>query len=217
MVGDSAVQESKLSTSVAHLKRTETSRRPHDRRVERSRARVLEDAVALLAEGGYSAFTVEAIVARTGVAKTTIYRHWATRSELLAAAIGLLAQRFPPPDTGSVRTDLVEFFTVRAHRMETYPDRRMQSLPGMLEAARNDPTVAEHSQLVVASLLDGLRIMLERGRARDEIRADRDIEVMANILLGAIFIRRGFRNQEFTDEYIAEAMDTILEGLAPPR
>jgi hypothetical protein len=40
---------------------------------------------------------------------------------------------------------------------------------------------------------------------------------MADIILGAIFIRRGFRDQDFTDEYIAEAMDTILEGVAPSR
>lgn len=188
-----------------------------DRRVERSRTLVLNAGATLLAEQGYAAFTVEAIVAKTGVAKTTIYRHWATRSELLAAAIERLAEQFPPPDTGSVRGDLVQFFTVHAHRIEHHNDRRMQSLPGMLEAARNDPSVADHSRLVVASLLGALQIMLERGRARGEVRADRDLDIMTNIILGAIFIRRGFRDQDFTDAYIADAMDTILEGAGPPK
>jgi AcrR family transcriptional regulator len=188
-----------------------------DKRVERSRNLVLDAGTALLADEGYSAFTVDAIVTRTGVAKTTIYRHWATRSDLLAAVMERMAQQFPPADTGSVRADLLEYFTVRTHRMDRHSDRRLQSLPGMLEAARSDPTVAVHSSLVLRSLLNGVGVMLERGRARGEIRADRDLDVMADIILGAIFIRRGFRNQDFTNEYIAEAMDTILEGVAPSR
>lgn len=206
-----------MSTKLSTAAKPTSSDQVVDRRVERSRAVVLDTAATLLAEEGYSAFTVEAIVARTGVAKTTVYRHWATRSQLLAAAIERLALQRPAPDTGSVRTDLIEFFTIRAHRMETFADRRLQSLPGLLEAARNDPTVVEHTRLVVASLLDGLRLMLERGCARGEIRSDGDIEVMANIILGAIFIRRGFRGQEFTDEYIVEAMDSILGGIASPK
>ena len=56
-----------------------------DPRVARTRAVVLDAAIDLLAERGYSGFSVEGVVDRTGVAKTTLYRHWPTRDDLLAA------------------------------------------------------------------------------------------------------------------------------------
>src|SRR6202034_3827583 len=58
-----------------------------DPRVARTRAAVLGAAIDLLAERGYSGFSVEGVVERTGIAKTTLYRHWPTRDDLLAAAI----------------------------------------------------------------------------------------------------------------------------------
>jgi len=188
---------------------------PGDPRVTRSRAAILEAAAALLAEEGYAAFTIEAIFARTGVAKTTIYRHWPTRSDLLIAVIEQLGRRLDLPDTGTTRDDLLEFFSVRAHLMEADPrQQHVNSVPGLIEAARSDPAVAERSRRSMRNLLDGLRALLERGRVRGEIRADRDLDAMANIVLGAIVIRRGFLEQAASDDYIAEAVDTILEGIA---
>ena len=61
-----------------------------DPRVARTRATVLGAAIDLLAERGYSGFSVEGVVERTGIAKTTLYRHWPTRDDLLAAAIARL-------------------------------------------------------------------------------------------------------------------------------
>jgi AcrR family transcriptional regulator len=58
-----------------------------DPRVSRTRAAVLRTATDLLVEGGPSAVTIDAIVARSGVAKSTIYRHWASRDEVLLAVI----------------------------------------------------------------------------------------------------------------------------------
>jgi hypothetical protein len=58
-----------------------------DPRVARTQATALGAAIELLAERGYSGFSVEGVVERTGVAKTTLYRHWPTRDDLLAAAI----------------------------------------------------------------------------------------------------------------------------------
>ena len=77
-----------------------------DPRVTRTRARVLAATIDLLAERGYSGFSIEGIVDRTGIAKTTLYRHWRSREALLAAAIVELGGAGPLPDTGSVRQDL---------------------------------------------------------------------------------------------------------------
>ncbi len=69
-----------------------------DARIERTRAAVLRSATELLVDGGPSAVTVDAIVARSGVAKSTIYRHWASRDDILFEVIEHCCPRVTPPD-----------------------------------------------------------------------------------------------------------------------
>ena len=69
-----------------------------DPRVSRTRAAVLRAATDLLVEGGPYAVTIDAIVARSGVAKSTIYRHWQSRDEVLLSVIESCAPQLPEPD-----------------------------------------------------------------------------------------------------------------------
>src|SRR3954453_20096702 len=72
-------------------------------------ARILEAAVALIAEGGYDRATVEAIAERAGGAaagKPTIYRRWSGKADIVAAAIRARKGSAPPADTGTLRGDL---------------------------------------------------------------------------------------------------------------
>lgn len=64
-----------------------------DPRVARSRAAIIRAATDLLVEGGPNAVTIDAIVAQSGVAKSTIYRHWQSRDEVLLAVIEACADR----------------------------------------------------------------------------------------------------------------------------
>ena len=66
--------------------------------MSRSRAAVIRAATELLVEGGPYAVTIDAIVARSGVAKSTIYRHWESRDEVLLAVIESCAPQLPEPD-----------------------------------------------------------------------------------------------------------------------
>src|SRR5262249_17493065 len=72
-------------------------------RIERTRRVVLNAAIALLAESGYAGATIEAIAARSGVAKSTIYRHWPSRLELINDAFQELKPPAPTPTEGDVR------------------------------------------------------------------------------------------------------------------
>ena len=97
-------------------------------------------AARLLAERGYSGFSVEGVVERTGVAKTTLYRHWPTRDDLLAAVIGQLGGTGQLPDTGSVRQDLLDFF---ARRVQAAHRRQWERcMPALVEAAARHPELA---------------------------------------------------------------------------
>src|SRR3954452_1599782 len=84
-----------------------TSARPGGRSA-RVRAAVIEALVGELAEHGLGATTMEAVARRSGVNKTTLYRRWGSKEELvLDALLELGERRVPIPDTGSLRDDLL--------------------------------------------------------------------------------------------------------------
>src|ERR1700677_4626616 len=77
-----------------------------DKRVIRSKELVLKETYTLLSQGGISGVSVDEISRRSGVAKTTIYRHWPSRSALLLDACSQIGAPQPVPDTGSLSGDL---------------------------------------------------------------------------------------------------------------
>ena len=116
---------------------TDRNQAPLDPRVERTRAAVLEAASALLVEGGAAAVTIDAIVERSRVARTSIYRHWPNRSAVLAATFAHLipeiSQSDPDlPAEGGLRQVMQRF----SAELESAP--WVAVLPAFLESARHD-------------------------------------------------------------------------------
>src|SRR2546429_9224383 len=86
----------------------DSKRRPGGRSA-RVRQAVLDAAFAELGEKGYGGLSIEAVALRSGVAKTTVYRRWPTRDELVADALDSRRDRYEPaPDTGASRGDQKE-------------------------------------------------------------------------------------------------------------
>src|SRR5450759_3563268 len=77
-----------------------------DGRVRRSRDRVLTTTFELLGESGVGGFTVDEVARRSGVAKTTIYRHWPSREALVIDACSRISDEQEVPDTGSLEGDV---------------------------------------------------------------------------------------------------------------
>ncbi|WP_040633418.1 TetR/AcrR family transcriptional regulator [Mycolicibacterium phlei] len=93
-----------------------------DPRRLRSRARLLDAAARLLSTGGVDAVTIDAVTKASKVAKTTLYRHFGSATELLAATFErLLPQVTPPPATGTVREQLVELLSRQAALLNEAP------------------------------------------------------------------------------------------------
>jgi AcrR family transcriptional regulator len=85
---------------------------PATTRTERTEAAILKDTRELLAEGGVAGLTIEGVAARSGVAKTTIYRRWRDKDELaLAVLIDSTESVRPPLDVGDTRKELLTFIT----------------------------------------------------------------------------------------------------------
>jgi len=92
---------------------------PTDARIRRSKEAVMAATYELLQEAGLGGLTVDAVSERSGVAKTTIYRHWPTRSALVIDACSRLGTRREAPDTGSLKGDVTVLVTDLAHRLRT--------------------------------------------------------------------------------------------------
>ncbi|MXO37505.1 TetR family transcriptional regulator [Mycobacterium kansasii] len=98
-----------------------------DPRPERSRARLLEAAAALLRSGGPKAVTVEAVTRGANVARATLYRHFSSGNDLLAATFNSLIPPAPmPPSEGSLRDRLIALLQAQAELIA--------EAPGMLTA-----------------------------------------------------------------------------------
>jgi AcrR family transcriptional regulator len=182
-------------------------------RVQRSRGAVLSAARDLLAERGYEAFTVEAVVARSGVAKTTIYRHWRSRTDLLHDALSSAKPARAAQSTGHLEADLNNL--LRGVVAATDRDVYLRSMPSLVAAAQHDPELRELHNRLADERSQCLRDLLSAAQDRGELRDDCDIELIAHTLIGVVFVRRIFRGLPVDEPQIAEVVSTVLHGAAP--
>ncbi|CQD24088.1 TetR family transcriptional regulator [Mycobacterium lentiflavum] len=93
-----------------------------DPRLLRSRTRLLDAATKLLSAGGIEAVTIDAVTKASKVARTTLYRHFSSSTQLLAATFErLLPQVHPAPETGSLRDQLIELLSRQATLFQEAP------------------------------------------------------------------------------------------------
>src|SRR5438067_8052092 len=86
---------------------TPATRKPGRPRSARAHRAILAAALALLAEEGFEAMSMEGVAARAGVGKSTIYRRWASKEALLIEAVSSIHAEAPIVDTGNIRDDLL--------------------------------------------------------------------------------------------------------------
>lgn len=183
-----------------------------DPRIVRTRQRALQAATELLAERGYSNFSVDAVVDRTGIAKTTLYRHWPSKDGLIRAVIGQLGHSPVPPDTGSVREDLMAYFGYRARAAGT--PQWNQCIPALIEAAAHQAELATGIADLTRAALQQLQLLLSRGIARGELRDDLDLELAASTLIGPIVFRRLLLQEKPDPKRISAIVDLAVRGMA---
>jgi AcrR family transcriptional regulator len=156
------------------------TRRGRPRSEEAHRA-ILAAVVELLPEHGLMGLTIEAVAARAGVGKTTIYRHWDSRNELIVEALQQLRPAGAPPDTGSLAGDLEAVVNLQRRRLDASTLPRV--MPRILSEASEDPEL--HAE-IVRTAVQPIRAMLEefveRAIARGELREDVDRESLVDIL-----------------------------------
>ncbi len=191
-----------------------------DPRVLVSRERVLTTTLDLLMETGLGELTIDDISRRSGVAKTTIYRHWANRSALVIDACSRMTDGAEaPPDTGSLEGDLRRILMNIAGLLDTA--RWSSIVPSIVDAAEHDPDFADIHRSIQHGHAAPLRVALDRAAVRGEIPSTTDRDAIAAALLGPLFYRRWFSREqidaEFVDLIIRSAVAGLRRGPAGPK
>jgi AcrR family transcriptional regulator len=188
----------------------ETAAPARDKRVERSRSAVLAETYRQLSEGGIGGVSIDAISRESGVSKTTIYRHWPSRSALLLDACGRFGAPAPLPDTGSLRGDLIELLTSLAKALEGTAWSR--AYPSILDAAERDPEIAAVQSELHRSFMAPFEAVIERAKAGGEASLrDRPTGDMVASLVGPLFFRRWFAREAIHARYVRALVDRVLK------
>ena len=173
---------------------------------------IVDAVLALLGEGqSADAISIEAVAARAGVGKATIYRRWANKEALLIDAIATMKGPLPEPAGESVRDDLVMLIAVmRQKRMAQYGRVTACIFPEMVKS----PEMYRVYQAVIEPRREVMREVLRRGIRTGELRADLDIEMTVLMLSGPALAQNMMRwNPNVPDENFAEVLvDSVLRG-----
>lgn len=180
-------------------------------RSEEARLRTIEATIEALLELGAEGLTMEEIAERSGVAKSTIYRHFGTREHLVTESVRSCVVEQPTPDSGSLADDLTDLFTRYDESEET--KRLNELIPLLIDGARRDAGMREVLDALQVERQRPMRTVLKLAQARGEIDPDLDLDVAVAVLIGPFTYRRMVQDAEITDEFVAAVVRTGIAAL----
>lgn len=171
--------------------------------------RVVAATLAELSRVGYEAMRVEDVAALSEVNKTTIYRRWPTKVELLMSAISAAADtRLPPIDTGTLRSDL------RASLLTAFSLTPFeQGVLRVIQVERSLPSVEAFAQRMRDELREMRIAMVERGIARDELPRGTDAALVVDLISAPVQLALLF-NESMNGASVDRLLDIVLAGAA---
>jgi AcrR family transcriptional regulator len=180
------------------------------RRAQRER-NILRATLEELAGADYGALSVENVARRADVNKTTVYRRWPTKADLVGSALTAVADQMAfGPSTGSLRMDLREI------------GRRMLNLALSLEGQglarlgvlrRPEPELADVVARIRALRQRKLEELLATAVSRGELAKDADLALMLDMLGGLLHVRLFLKGEGADELVIARAVDVLLDGI----
>lgn len=182
-----------------------------DERVRRSTERVLRAASELLSESGVGGVSIDEVSRRSGVAKTTIYRHWPTRADLVIDTCSQLSASQDVPDTGTLAGDVRALLLGIAELLRTA--RWSSVMPSIIDAAERDPSLAAVHSRIQRGHADPLRAVITRAMRHGDLPATTDLAVVIAGLLGPLFYRRWFSREPLDARFVEGVVTQVLRPL----
>lgn len=180
-------------------------------RSEQAHRAALHTTVDLLVSSGVEGVTLEEVAARSGVAKSTLYRHFGSREGLILAAASGCVVEHPTPDTGTLAGDL-RFLFDRFGEAEKQK-RVGELLPLLIDAAKRDPAIQEIVESILAERRRTILTVLRLAQLRGEVAADLDLDTALAIVTGPFTFRRMIEGREVTPEFVETVLVAAIAGL----
>jgi AcrR family transcriptional regulator len=184
-------------------------------RSEDARRKVLDAGAQLLSSDGVPGFTIEAISKRSGVAKTTIYRHWPDAGLLLVDTLRSTIEQIPTPNTGSLQDDLEQLLARLAPCDDAEADEQTRLLFGVLQRAADDEALRAAFDDLMRERFGPIRTVLELARARGDIDSGLDLELGVDLVIGPLLHRHLMRRQPVDPAVTATIVRHVTAGLGP--
>jgi AcrR family transcriptional regulator len=174
---------------------------------------MLQATLELLAEVGFDAMSIDAIASRAKVGKTTIYRRYASKAELVADAIESVREEIMLPDTGNLQSD-IDALIENAAQITLSPLGR-QTVAMIISSASSN---TQFAQIYWTKYLEPRRnsfgLVLERAKVRNEIPTDLDSDLVFDMMSGIMLYALIFQpNPETWTIYVRRALNLLFRNI----
>jgi AcrR family transcriptional regulator len=186
--------------------------RPRDPRVDTA---IVEATLRLLADGGYTSLTMEAVAALAGVGKATLYRRYAGKEQLVIDAVATMSEPAEVVQGASVRDELV--VRLEAVRRKSDSSLAGKIFPRLISASADNPELMRnYRRQVLLPRRRAFAAALQRGVDEGLVRPDVDLDYAIDLLIGPMAYRNLIRNDPPPGpDLAARVVDDVLHALAP--
>ncbi|NKQ58134.1 TetR/AcrR family transcriptional regulator [Amycolatopsis sp. K13G38] len=191
-----------------------------DPRLDRSRAAILSAAVELLSEGGVQRVTIEAVTARSGVARSTLYRHFRNNTELLAAAFRELLPPLPEPDPAlPARDRLLQLVLDQADQIAHVPAMAAVTWMAASGYSAETPSAGERTRLdaLRQHIIDNYRRPFDPVLTECLSDSEREIDLALARLIGPLVFNALVTGRPNDREFCTRLVDEFLAATARSR
>lgn len=173
---------------------------------------ILKCAIDVLAEEGYDGMTIEMVAARAKAGKATLYRRWASKSELVIDAVACMKKGDTDPaklpDTGTLRGDLIAM--IKPHSIED-GEKKLKVMTGLASLLARTPEFADAVNAAIVEPRSKInRLFFERAIARGEIPADCDIDVLSMVSGSMAAYRTLILKKPVDREFLVSLIDGVI-------
>jgi AcrR family transcriptional regulator len=189
---------------------TESEGRPSGTRTAARRQAILDAAIALLMEVGYDRMSMDALADRACASKATIYRHWAGKAEVVVEAVRCRKcdDFAPPPDTGSLRGDLLAALN---RSRESFTEEDSSLLIGMVSAMHHDQALADLMRQQIFEAKQGLYDDVVARAVRRGEPVSMSAAPIANEVSSALFFNRvAMGGGEIDEAFVLHLVDDVI-------